>query len=149
VPGTRVVDILLLDLPVALWADASAHTERFLAAMRPVAKRNTRGPVARLMAIVERLEGGFADAAAPSELELRAAAARRLKEVDVAYGAIRDARDDLAALADAYDAADRWCRTHDRPELAATPEVTAFRRWFLGQVVAQLDGELPTPWPGA
>ncbi|HWL38382.1 MAG TPA: hypothetical protein VNQ77_19495 [Frankiaceae bacterium] len=148
-PGSRVVDILLLDLPVALWADASAHTERFLAAMRTVAEKNKRGPVARLLCVVERLEGEFAEAAAPSELELRAAAARRLKEVDVAYGAVRCARDDLATLADAYDAADKWCRTHDMPELAATKEVAAFRRWFLGQIVGQLDGDLPTPWPGA
>lgn len=147
-PRTQVVDILLLDLPVALWAEASAHTERSLAALRPLAERNKRGPVARLMAVVGRLEGDFAEGAAPSELELRAAAARRLKEVDVAYGVVRAARDDMAALADAYDAADRWCRKNAMPELAAGPEVAAFRRWFLGQVVAQLDGELPTPWPG-
>lgn len=148
-PGSRVVDILLLDLPVALWAETSAHTDRFLAAMRPVAEKYRRGPVARLMAIVQRLEGAFAEVAAPSELELRAAAARRLKEVDVAYGAARCARDDMAALADAYDAADTWCRRNGMPELAATQEVAAFRRWFFGQVTAQLDGELPAPWPGA
>lgn len=140
---TRVVDILLLDLPVALWAATSARCETLVAALRAAP---ADGAAARLLEIVDRLGGDFAELSAPSELELRAAAARRLKEIDVAYGVPRESRDDLAALAEAFDAADAQCRANGRADLAATPDEAAFRRWFLQQVVGQLDGAFPTAW---
>jgi hypothetical protein len=141
-----VVDVLLLDLPVPLWADTSTRQDLLLAALRPIAEEDPDSPPARLLAIVDRLRPAFDEASAPSELELRAAAARGLKQVDVAYGVPCGVRDDLAALADAFDAAEDYCRTNGDGALALPAECTAFRRWFLGQVVTQLDGGFPTPW---
>ena len=145
-PATPVVDILLLDLPVALWASTRARTDLLLSALEPVAAAKPRSPAAKLVKLVARLDADYAEVSAPSELELRAAAARRLIQVDVAYGVVREARDDLATLIPAYDAADRWCRDNDMAAVATPPEEAAFRRWFLGQIVAQLDGAFPTPW---
>lgn len=142
---TDVVDILLLDLPVALWAATAARSEALVEALRA---QPCEGPPAKLLAVVDRLGGDFAEVSAPSELELRAAAARRAKEIDVAYGVPRGARDDLAALAKAFDAAEKHLRKHGRADLVATPEEAAFRRWFIDQVVAQIDGAFPTPWQG-
>jgi hypothetical protein len=148
-PGATVTDVLLLDLPVPLWEAARVAGERLVAALAPYAASHPRGPAARLVKAAGRMNGTFAEVAAPSELELRAAAARRLKQLDVAYGVPSGARDDVAELAAAYDAAERYCRDHDLAELVAPPEVAAFRRWFLGEIVAQLDGGFPTPWRGA
>jgi uncharacterized protein YfaT (DUF1175 family) len=32
---------------------------------------------------------------------------------------------------------------------ASPPEAVAFRRWYLGEFTAQLQGEPPLPWPQA
>jgi hypothetical protein len=148
VPGTHVVDILLLDLPVALWAAAREHVDALAGALAPFAEQDPDGAPARLLALRERLDGDFAETAAPSELELRAAAAKRTAQLDVAYGVPRDARDDVAALVAAYDGAEAFCLANGLGHLVAPPDVAAFRRWFLGQIVAQLDGAIPEPWLG-
>lgn len=147
-PRTSVTDVLLLDLPVSLWHDARLAAEALLGALAPRAAGEAGTPPARLVAAAARLSGTFAEVSAPSELELRAAAARRVKQLDVAYGVPRGARDDLAAYAEAYDAAEAYSRDHGLAELVAPPEVAAFRQWFLGQLVTQLDGGIPTPWTG-
>lgn len=142
---TDVVDILLLDLPVALWAATNARSEALIKALRA---EPCPGPPATLLKVVDRLGDDFAEVSGPSELELRAAAARRIREIDVAYGVPRDSRDDLAALTKAFDAVDKHLAKNGRADLVATPEEAAFRRWFIEQVVAQIDGAFPTPWRG-
>lgn len=146
---TSVTDVLLLDLPVTLWHDARLAAEALLGALRSRAADEAEAAPARLVAAAARLGGTFAEVSAPSELELRAAAARRVKQLDVAYGVPCGSRDDVAAYAEAYDAAEAYCRDHGLAELVAPPEVAAFRRWFLGQLVTQLDGGFPTPWTPA
>ena len=144
-PGTQVVDILLLDLPVALWRETAAHHELV---RESLAEHRTKAAPKRLLALHDRLEADAGEVAAPSELELRAAAERRLKEVDVAYGIPRCARDGLEALGPAWDAVDAFWRRQKRPDLVTPPHCVAFRRWMLGELVNQLDGGFPTPWKG-
>lgn len=147
-PGTQVKDILLLDLPVALWSDTMAHHEVLRERLAPCASKDPDSPAGRLLALLHRLDAEVADVVAPSELELRAAAARGRKEIDLAYGVPASARDDLAALIDAYEAADRYLRSRKLADVATPKESAAFRRWFLGEVVGQLDGAFPKPWRG-
>ncbi len=47
------------------------------------------------------------------------------------------------------DDVDRWCRAGVLLAVAVPPDVVAFRRWALGQVVVQCAGGRPSPWPGA
>ena len=42
--------------------------------------------------------------------------------------------------------ADDYCRRGELLTLATPPELVAFRNWYLGQVVEQIDGRPPTPW---
>ena len=45
------------------------------------------------------------------------------------------------------DEADEFCRQGDLLlNLATPPEAVAFRRWYLGEFVAQINGEAPVPW---
>ena len=42
--------------------------------------------------------------------------------------------------------ADEFCRRGELLTLATPPEYVAFREWFFGEIVRQLDGKPPTPW---
>ena len=44
------------------------------------------------------------------------------------------------------DEADEFCRHSDLLTLATPADLVAFRRWFLGEIIRQLDGGAPRPW---
>ena len=51
-------------------------------------------------------------------------------------------------IADTWDEADEYCWSRDRLMSLATPvDIAAYRRWFFAQVLDQLDGRGPVPWP--
>jgi hypothetical protein len=52
------------------------------------------------------------------------------------------------ALGEMLDEADEFCRAGDLLTLAAPDDSVEFRRWYLGEIVGQLAGRAPTPWPG-
>jgi hypothetical protein len=52
------------------------------------------------------------------------------------------------ALADLFDEADMYCWTQDHlVPLATPPDCAAYRRWVFAQVLDQLEGRSPIPWP--
>ena len=52
------------------------------------------------------------------------------------------------ALGAMMDEADEFCREGEHLlTLATPPDLLAYRRWYLGQIVDQLAGQEPTPWP--
>jgi hypothetical protein len=143
VADNDVVDVLLLDLPAALWATQAEHTRRLLELDAPPGSA-----VDRLRTLVGRLREAYGDATAPAEAELEAAATRGSRTpVDVAYPIPRSARDDIVALIAALDAADEECCRTGPDALPA--DALEFRRWFFGELVRQIDGGFPTAWPGA
>ena len=46
------------------------------------------------------------------------------------------------------DEADSFCRDGTLLTLEPARDVVAFRRWYVGELVGQLAGEPPRPWPG-
>jgi hypothetical protein len=55
---------------------------------------------------------------------------------------------DARAVADMWDEADQYCWSRERlAQLAAPADIAAYRRWFFAQVLDQLDGRGPVPWP--
>lgn len=146
--ATGVKDILLLDLPVLLWAEAKDRHDALVAALTERPGRDASAAPARFRAAVERLSGEFAEHVAPSELELRLAAERRIQQLDVALSVPAHARDDLAVLCDTYDQTEAYARRRKLIDSVAPGEVVKFRHWVIGQIVAQLDGAFPSPWSG-
>jgi anti-anti-sigma factor len=67
--------------------------------------------------------------------------------VDLHYRMPAHAADAVEELATALEEMDAYCRSGDLVTLAATDELLAYQRWFLGQFVEQLrDGRSPTSW---
>jgi hypothetical protein len=46
------------------------------------------------------------------------------------------------------DETDAFCRDGTLLTLAPAEDVVAFRRWYLTQVIEQLEGRPAQPWPG-
>jgi hypothetical protein len=137
-----VVDVILLGVPVPLWAATDKHAKRLLATL---AGRDD--PVAtRLRAAVNRLNGEYVLVAETAEAELRSASVRGLAIVDLAYPVPPTAAGDIREVRDAYEEADDHHRATGADDLVTPPECVAFRRWYLDQIATQLAGGFPTAW---
>lgn len=68
--------------------------------------------------------------------------------VDLVVPVAPDAATDFAMLQDVLDEGERLARSGQLLARPGLPEVTAVRDWAAEQVVAQLAGQAPMPWPG-
>lgn len=141
-----VVDVILLDVPVVLWAKSRAHRQAVLAEF--CARRDDDELPGRLVDLVHRIRGEYTTIAETADAELSSAAVRHLDVVDVAYPVPPRAAADLSELVTALDEADEYVRKIGREDLVSPDDCKAFRRWYFGQIATQLDGGFPTPWPG-
>ena len=138
-----VVDILLLNVPVALWAETDAHSRRVDAAY---ASRDD-DVARRLTAILDRIGHEYVLVSDTAKSTLDAASARGSETVDIAYPVPASASADFDELEAAYAAADADARARGEDDLVWAPEHATFRRWYLAEITRQLRGGLPEPWP--
>lgn len=139
-----VVDVLLLNVPVALWATTDAHSRRVDAAV--VARDDE---VSRRLSAVLKLIGdeyGIVGESALSTLD--AATARGSETVDLAYPVPAGAGPDFEELEAAYAATDDDAKARGEDDLVWPDECATFRRWYLAEIVRQAGGGFPEPWPG-
>jgi hypothetical protein len=146
-PG--LVTVQVQGFPLDVFARAQEHSEELmrefaLLAMRP-AVTNGQAPQ-RLLALVDELAGRYTGLAeAPNAVRDEALAAG-LATVDLVYTVPASIREDLVRLCELLDEADEFCRAEQLLTLASSPEEVAFRHWFLGEFVRQIDGGGPHPW---
>lgn len=138
-----VVDVILLDVPVALWAKARSHVETVLSELGA-----QDGAAARLADLQRRLRDDYSLIAETADAELRSAHVRRLTTVDVAYPVPRRARAEVDTYVAALGDLDACSRAHGREDLVTPPDCASFWRWYFGEIAKQLDGGFPSPWPG-
>ena len=149
---TAVVRVRLLDVPVSLMLRANQHQQELVREFTLIdlsddgAKQDV--PL-RLLDVVERDSRDFSALSARIWEELAEAMERgdRLidMEIELPSSARAAAQDLLATLAEA----DEFCGRGDLLTLATPPDLVAFREWFLGEVVHQIDGSSPNPWRDA
>lgn len=152
----ELVQTHLLELPVPLAAKAQEHFQELLREFTLIATdASTDGGQdgehvpARLLQLVDVLTQQFGgmNTAAEDRLEDAIAQGRpviedHVLEVPPAAGPAAQA---LGAM---IDEAEEYCRQGQHLlTLAAPPELVAYRHWYLEQVVSQLDGQPPVPWP--
>lgn len=100
----------------------------------------------RLLNVVAELRDKYAALTTASAQELEAALQRGDATADVTYTLPAEAAADIRHFAKLLEEADDFCRSGELLTLAAQPDVAAFRRWFLGEFIRQLEGAAPTPW---
>jgi hypothetical protein len=148
-----IVEVRLLRFPLPLWARAREHHDELMRefALLALSSEPARRDVpARLQALIDALGRQYGAAVEVSNVERDRAWRRGEAACDLVYRVPRSARHACVQLSAMLDEADRFCRAgHDLLTLAAPPDIVAFRRWYLDEFVRQIDGQEPTPWPGA
>lgn len=148
-------EVHLLELPVALAARSRQQFEELLrelsliaalSAEDEAAARDVPARFTELVAVITQQFAGVNDA--PTE-RLDAAIARRDRVIaDHVLLLPVEAAPAAQALGDLIDEADQYCRQGQHLLTLATPaECVAYRRWYLSEVIGQLEGQPPTPWP--
>ena len=160
-PAADVVAIVLKDLPPLLWLAARQHhdaltrelvlhaAEHDVAGIDVAASDRARATVSE--ALIGRLEelrrGAGADPA--QGYRYRGSQPWMPTAVDLVVP-IRPAEGSgFAALQDMLDVAERLAADGDLITFPGLPEVVEVRDWVCDQVVAQLAGVPPSPWPGS
>ena len=149
----ELVEVRLLGLPLDVYRRSAEHhdeLQREFALITEGRREDVGGDdavPARLLALIADLVVRFSGFTAGTTTELRAAAARGDASIDLTYLLPAEVGPAAREFDHMLDEADEFCRAGDLLTLASPPDVLAFRRWFLGEFVAQLAGAKPTPWP--
>ena len=151
--GTRLVEVRLVNFPLAVYVRAYEHHQELmrefaLLALAPPIPRPGHDVPARLLELIEVLGRRYAASADDTDAVRDAAIARGETAIDLTYTVPESARDACLRLGELMDAADEFCRDENLLTLASEPDEVAFRRWYLDEFVRQIDGAEPTPWRG-
>jgi hypothetical protein len=153
----ELVEVRLLDLPVQIWAAAQEHTDGLLREFALLqagdeAAHHDGHPAghdvpARLVRLVDAVQQRYASASEEQRNALFAAAAEGRTRIDLTYRVPPAVKAAVADLDRMLDEADQYCRAGEHLlTLATPPDQLAFRKWYFGEFVAQVDGAAPTPW---
>lgn len=153
--GPALHPVLMLQLPVQVWAASQEHHDELLRefALMTAGLEDRDGeapPVpVRLLRLVQQLTASFAGSSDEQETRLFAAAARGDEVMDVLEFALPEAAGPACVqLEQLLDEADDYCRAgHHLLTLATPDDIRRFRTWYLAQVREQLAGAPPEPWP--
>ena len=148
----KLVRVKFLNAPIPLMLEANQHQQEIMREFALIQLSDDPAPQdipARLIEMAERNRRDFATLSFRRSKTLAEAIKNGNPnvdmEIDVPPAAGRAARD----MRDTRAEDDEFCRRGKLLTLATPPAHVAFREWFLGEIVRQLDGEPPTPWRGA
>lgn len=146
----ELVSVRLLGVPVDLYRQASEHQDelrREFAFIQHGSSPDDTDVPRRLLQLVDELEARFGAFSQQPRSVLSGAIGGGAANMDVEYRVPPYAKEAAVTLAALLDEADRYCRSGTHLlTLATPPGPLAFRRWYLGEFVAQIDGADPTPW---
>lgn len=147
-PSDGLVEIQLLGIPLALYGEAAEHSDELRRELSLIHQGADEHSVPiRLQRLVDELGARFGTFTAPSTGALHAALARGDERIDLTYRVPPEVKEASTELAVLLDEADAFCLAGEHLlTLATAPRPLAFRRWFLGEFVAQVDGRSPVPW---
>lgn len=149
--GGDLVEVHILGLPLDVWAQADEHVDGLLREFSLIAASRRRGGEAhlpqQLLALVDELERDYAALTVEQQSQLVAAAEEGRATVDLVYRVPPTLSQAFLRLAEVLDDADRYCREGEYLlNLATPPEALAFRRWYLGEFLRQIEGRPAQSW---
>jgi len=143
------VPVHLRGLPVPLHVEAARHMDALRRELDLIRHRDedVRSVPHRLQALIDELTAEFGPMGEQPVAALEAAVERGDATVDLTYHVPPAAAEGARRLAAMLDEVDDYCRARGYLLTVVTPPASvAYRRWFLGEFVAQLAGAPPTPW---
>jgi hypothetical protein len=144
--SANLVPVVILGFPLGVYQRAAEHNDELLREFALIRGDDSDNVPARLLALIDELQGRFGAFTEGPTSALQEALARGATEIQLRYDVPVEAAAGAARLEALLDEADAFCRSGDLLTLATVPEIRAFRRWFLGEFVAQIGGRPPRPW---
>jgi hypothetical protein len=150
---TEIVEVWLLQVPVALWARSQEQHDALmreftLMSLPTEAGEKERHVPTRLIELIDSLNDEFQGLSTEQERQLEAAAVAGVATLDQVYRIPAAAGSASQALGDMLDEADEYCRRGQHLlTLASDDELVRFRWWFLDQFIDQTAGRPPVAWP--
>lgn len=150
--SAELIPVHILQLPVAMHAEAQEHGEALRREFRLIADQVRHHPGGsvphRFVELMEALGVQYGGLNPESEDTLDEAIRVGAPSVDLTLRLPRAAAQACRDLAAILDDADAYCREGRLLLTLATPEpLVGYRRWYLDEFVRQLGGEPPRPWP--
>jgi hypothetical protein len=149
------VTVHLRGLPVPLAARTHQHSEALLREFAFLAAESVeaaddpdREIPLRVLDCVIGLSTQFSAFTTPARERLQAAIDTGLPTIDDHVVELpQEAAAAALECARLLDEADMYCWSREREDLATPADCVAYRRWCFAQVLDQLDGRTPVPWP--
>ena len=141
--------IVLSRFPVALFLEARRHNEALMREFTFIVEAEavpTDVPL-RLLALARQLRDRFYGLNVTLEAQVDAAVANGDAAIELQVRVASFGREGALTLGALFDEADAFCRNGDLLTLAESDDVHDFRTWYVEEVVRQLDGGPPIPWP--
>jgi hypothetical protein len=145
----ELVHVQFLNAPIPLMVKSGQHQQELLRefALIQLSDETARQEVpSRLLEVVDRQRREFSTLSFRRSVELEAAIKRGDAHFDIEIDVPPAAGPAALEMRETLQAADEFCRRGELLTLATPPEYVAFREWFFGEIVHQLDGKPPTPW---
>jgi hypothetical protein len=140
-------------MPVQLWQQSQEHhaelVREFMLISSDVQHDASHHQVPQqLLRLIDEVTTRFSGFGEANEQLLVTAAADGLESIDLDYDMPAEVSGAARQLGEMLDQADDFCRRGEHLlTLATPPEQVRFRRWFLDEIVRQVEGNAPTPWP--
>ena len=147
-----LVTVRLVGLPLKVHARAQQHSAEMTREFQLIVEQDHQGGgsiPARLLQISTLLSGRYAGFTEEQEARIEAGIEAGETQLDeVTFLVPADVGDAARQLGDILDEAEDFCSSGQLLTLSATPEVTAYRRWYLDNFIVQCAGAPPLPWTG-
>jgi hypothetical protein len=148
----KLVQVQFLNSPVRLMFKANQHSQELMRefALIQLSDDSARQDVpARLLEVVDRHRRHFSALSFRRTGELAEAIQQGSRHIDMELDVPPTARHAAVEMLTTLAEADEFCRRGELLTLATPPDYVAYREWFFGEIVRQLDGKAPTPWQDA
>ncbi len=151
-PAYEVVgQAVLRDYPLRLWAEQQEHSQELLRefALLLIGEQTSdlRAP-AQLVELAHMFSARFGPLLDELNATRQAALDAGQDRMDSVVPLVAGLDDLLAPVRQVLDDVDGYCRRGHLLALERTPEQTALYAWTERELLAQLAGGPPTPWPG-
>lgn len=150
--GDDLSEVRILGFPMDIQARAQEHMDDLLREFMLIAAANEQSSEShvprQLLDLIQEVQQDYAGMTAEQDAQMTEARESGVSSIDLVYRLPASVAKAALRLGEALDEADSYCLAGQHLlTLATPPDALGFRRWYLGEFIAQIGGAGPTSWP--
>jgi hypothetical protein len=146
----ETVEVHIMGAPVRVWVSSSERHQDLVRefTLLQFGHEGGQSVPSRLLDLSQQLTGKYSRLTETNKALRDEALAAGQDRINLTYEVPAEVREPCIRLLDLLEEADEYCRSDQLLTLATPLTQVAFRRWYLGEFIAQIDGRPPQPWTG-